>query len=297
MIEKKVKIKDLEISYKYYPPMSPLVKGGDFVFLILHGWGGSSDSWVKVSECLAKDHEIYALDFPFFGKSDDLRESWRVDNYVEMVEEFVRVVIPPLAPPCKGEDRKDDNCKGGDESRRINLVAHSFGGRVAIKLAAKNPEWISKVFLCDVAGIKHALTMKQKLAGVVARGWRRAAPNRKGSFDSPKNFLENFFDSLRMTAYRMIGSCDYYTCKNEIMRETFKNVIAEDLTNCLDKIKIPAAIIWGDKDKYTPLADGKLMNEKIKGSDLYVIKGAGHGVHLHAPAEVCRIIQRRIATD
>ncbi|OGF22782.1 hypothetical protein A2Y83_03945 [Candidatus Falkowbacteria bacterium RBG_13_39_14] len=305
MTEKRATIKNININYKIFG--SP----GKPIFLILHGWGGSSDSWVKVAERLARDHAVYALDFPFFGKSDDLREPWRGDNYVEMAEEFARKILPQVGALPKGSftPPSAELCRGVvQDDMRIDtmaIIAHSFGGRVAIKLAAKNPEWISEIFLCDAAGIKHPPTIRQKLAGAVARGWRKVVKlmgTKSGDNHStahgkippsPQAGSTPFRKGgmVRRVFYKLIGATDYYNCKNEIMKETFKNVIAEDLTNCLDKIKIPATIIWGEKDRYTPLVDGRLMNEKIKRSELHVIKGAGHGVHLYAAEEVCRIIQ------
>ncbi|MFH1029948.1 MAG: alpha/beta hydrolase [bacterium] len=287
MIEEKIKIKDLQISYKYFGHSEASSEFSDRdgksssrksgIFLILHGWGGSSDSWIKVCECLENNYYVYALDFPFFGKSGDLKKIWRVDDFVSLVEEFAENII-----------LRHDNFYGYE---KIGLIAHSFGGRVAIKIAAKNPKWIFRLFLCDAAGIKHAPTIIQKLARVGAKMWRKVLPQKIGSLDSPKNFLRKFFALLRTTAYKVIGASDYYKCKNDIMRETFKNIIAEDLTEYLDKIKIPTTIIWGEEDKYTPLSDGKLMDEKIQNSKLYVIKGVGHGAHLHTPGEVCRIIK------
>lgn len=276
MIEKKIKIKDLEISYKYFGHSEAISESSETeksssrksgIFLVLHGWGGSSDSWIKVCECLEKEYHVYALDFPFFGKSGDLKKIWRVDDFVSLVEEIVESII--LRP---------DNSHGYE---KIGLIAHSFGGRVAIKLATKNPLWLSKLFLCDAAGIKHPATMKQKIARMAAKVGRKMATI----------FPVETASATRRLFYKLIGGYDYYYCKNDIMREAFKNIIAEDLTRYLDKIKIPTTIIWGEEDKYTPLSDGKLMNEKIQNSKLHIIKGVGHGTHLHAPGEVCRIIK------
>jgi len=298
MDEKKIKIKDLKINYKHYPlhpafherrGKSSLAQGGNLVFLILHGWGGSSDSWIKVCDILKKNYEIYALDFPFFGKSDYLKEVWTVADYTNMVEEFVTTII---------------RTQNLEPALKINILAHSFGGRVAIKLGAKNPDWINKLFLCDASGIKHPPTMKQKMAGMAARVKnliikRQPHPTPpfkgEGIKTSPLPEADRQPSLIMRGFYRIIGANDYYNCKNEIMRETFKNIIAEDLTPYLEKIKIPTEILWGEKDKYTPLYDGKLMNEKIKNSHLHILKGINHGIHLHAPDKVCNIIKKSLS--
>ncbi len=309
MSEQKIKIKNIDINYKHFgdkahtPNPSPRNERdrqeGKNIFLILHGWGGSSDSWIKVCDLLKENYEIYALDFPFFGKSDDLKEVWKVDDYVEMVEEFIENVIfpvkkSPLIPLC--------------ERGKLMVIAHSFGGRVAIKLASKNPEWLNKLYLCDAAGIKHPLTLKQKIAGIIARVGKKGKKHFQRRVKGPcatqinsNNTSDGTFTgrSGHLTRpikflYHIFGASDYYNCKNEIMRETFKNIIAEDLTPYLSEIKIPTTIIWGNKDKYTPLSDGKLMNKKIKNSELHIIKNAGHGIHLFAPDKLCEIIKKTL---
>jgi pimeloyl-ACP methyl ester carboxylesterase len=70
------------------------------------------------------------------------------------------------------------------------------------------------------------------------------------------------------------------------MRETMSNIISVDLTNKLDLIKTKTLIIWGEKDKMTPLTDGKLMNYLIKGSKMYIVKNSGHSPYFTNAQEV-----------
>jgi len=74
------------------------------------------------------------------------------------------------------------------------------------------------------------------------------------------------------------------------MRETFLNIVKYDLTPFLEKISMPTFLIWGENDNKTPLRDGRLMNEKIKGSRLHIIKGGDHVPNLKMPEELSRII-------
>jgi len=67
------------------------------------------------------------------------------------------------------------------------------------------------------------------------------------------------------------------------MKETFTSVISEDLSQFTGFIRTPTVIIWGDKDKSTPIDDAYFMNEKIKNSKLVVINGAGHALNKECP--------------
>jgi pimeloyl-ACP methyl ester carboxylesterase len=67
------------------------------------------------------------------------------------------------------------------------------------------------------------------------------------------------------------------------MKETYLNVIADDVSFHLSFIKVPTVIIWGDKDQSVPIEDAYLINEKIKNSKLVVIENADHLMHKQLP--------------
>ncbi len=54
------------------------------------------------------------------------------------------------------------------------------------------------------------------------------------------------------------------------------NLIKTDLTIVLRKVSTQTLIIWGEKDKVTPLSDGIKIHSLIKNSKLVIIKGARH---------------------
>lgn len=70
-----------------------------------------------------------------------------------------------------------------------------------------------------------------------------------------------------------------------------KSVLEEDLTPLLEKISCPTLIIWGKKDKITPLKDGYLMKEKIKNSRLEILEKISHTPHLENPQALVQKIQ------
>jgi len=152
-------------------------------------------------------------------------------------------------------------------------LGHSFGGRVAIKMANKDSSIIKKLILVDSAGIRdkrNGLSFSNKLL-------------------RPFSFLPGF-SFFRKAFYKFfIGSNDYIKAQG-IMKEVFKKVVEEDLVNFLESILTKTLIIWGKFDKMTPLKDGKLMNKKIKNSQLEILK-SGHSPHLDLPCKLAKIIK------
>ena len=78
---------------------------------------------------------------------------------------------------------------------------------------------------------------------------------------------------------KIFGSTDYNNLP-KCMRNTFKNIINEDLTKYYKSIKISTLIIWGEYDRDTPLKDGKILNKLIRNSALIIYKKRKHFSYL-----------------
>ncbi|GAA0370318.1 alpha/beta hydrolase [Actinoallomurus spadix] len=57
-----------------------------------------------------------------------------------------------------------------------------------------------------------------------------------------------------------------------------------DYVASLARVRVPALIVVGDEDEFTPIADARLMHELIPGSTLVVVEGAAHMPNLERPA-------------
>lgn len=267
MQEKQIQLSGLNINYK-------IIGTGKNPIVLLHGWGISSDKYVSTAEEILKqdgDYVFYIPDLPGFGKSEEPKENWKLDDYLEFVKEFFTSVAQRDGgfEPIKNileKAVKSDEESFKVESKKVILIGHSFGGRIAIKYAAKYPEDLGKLVLTGAAGIKHPLTPKQKLFFYSSKAGKKifGLPVLKSGEKFAKKFL-----------YKIVREKDYANASPR-MKEVMKNVLDEDLTPVLDKINVPTMLIWGREDHSTPLTDGELMNEKIKNSKLFVIDNANH---------------------
>ncbi|KPJ56922.1 hypothetical protein AMJ49_03320 [Parcubacteria bacterium DG_74_2] len=251
MNEEKVLIDNLKINYK--------VAGFGPAILILHGWGGSSDSWLKVQEILAqKGYKVICPDLPGFGKSKTPPTPWGIDDYTEWLNGFLN----------------------SQKLEKIFLFGHSFGGRIAIRFAKKNSEKIKKLILCDSAGIKQKPTLNTKIFFWLAK---------TGNAILSPRILKRFKDSIRNLFYIFLRHRDYVKAKG-VMKETIKKVLDEDLLTDLSDVKTETLIVWGQKDKIVPLKIAYIFKEKIKNSNLEILPKLGHSPHLEAPEKLAKVI-------
>ncbi len=251
MIEKEIVIDDLKVNYK--------IAGEGPAILVLHGWGGSSDSWLEVQEILTKEgYQVIVPDFPGFGKSITPSKPWEIKDYSDFVLRFTK--------------------KLGLE--KFFLVGHSFGGRIAIKFTVQYPEKVKKLILCDSAGIKPKPGLKTRIIFWLARIGN--------AIFTPKH-LTRFKDAARNLFYIFLRNRDYAKA-NGTMKETIKKVLKEDLSPELLEIRTKTLLIWGGNDKMVPLKYANIFKEKIKNSKLEVLPKIGHSPHLESPKKFSEII-------
>ena len=232
--------------------------------LLLHGWMCSSQLMENVRGALEGTMRVAAIDFPGHGrngKSAPPPEPWGVPEYMEMTAEIIRRLS--LAP--------------------CDIVAHSFGARVAILLASTYPELVGRMILTGAAGIRKPQTGKATARQQLYKGLRGAM----NALDRT-HLLGSLPDKGREALVQKFGSPDYRALSPE-MRQTFNKVISLDLTDRLEKIKAPTLLYWGAQDTETPLWMGRLMEEKIPDAGLVVEEGCGHFAYLEQNAKFLRI--------
>ncbi len=227
--------------------------------LILHGWGSNSERWQRVKELLGeKGIEVLVLDLPGFGIIPSPPKPWGREDYIDWI--FQKV--------------KEKNWE------KFNLLGHSFGGGLAVKMATNFSEKIDRLILCAPAIIKRK-SIKTYLFYWLAFLGRRI-------FSLPG--LKTFYPQAQKLVYKLAGARDYYVADG-IMKETMKKIgKEEDLEMVLERIKIPTLILWGKKDDVLPLKDAYRIKEKIKRSQLRVLPGARHSPHREAPEELSKIL-------
>lgn len=172
---------------------------------------------------------------------------------------------------------------------KVDVIGHSFGGRVSIFLASNYPELFNKIILTDSAGLIKKMSIKK---------WLKIRMFKVGKFviklfyKNNQTLCENKINTLR----ERFGSSDYSSLKSDVMRDTFNKVISLDLKSYLSAIQSPTLLIWGENDNDTPVYMGKIMEKHIPDSGLVILKNAGHFSYLDSPVEYNLIVEKFLST-
>lgn len=232
--------------------------------LLLHGWGCSIDIWKTVLRDFAGEHTLVAVDFPGHGESPEPPAPWSVTEYMELV----RALLDEL------------------HLGRVDVLAHSFGGRVALLLAAEHPEYINRMVLTGCAGLPNRPSGKKSRRAREYQLLKKLVLGPVGKLVGAQKR-----DALLEKLVQKYGSEDYKVLTPS-MRATFNRVIGQDLTWCLDKIRASTLLVWGEKDTATPIWMGEIMEKTIADAGLVRFADCGHYAFLERYGDF-QVIARR----
>ena len=210
-------------------------EGKDLVFL--HGYLSSKESFYPQINYFSRRFRVTAPDLPGFGGSGPIPAAWSVGEYADWLEGFLKE--RGIVFPC--------------------VIAHSFGGRVALKCLARG--LFDRAVLTGCAGIVKRRTLSYHI--------------KVKSYRLVKKFAPRFAEAK-------FGSAEYRSL-SPLMRESYKKIVNEDLREEAKRIARPVLYLNGERDRETPLSSVKILHECTAGSQLAVLKGCGHFAHLEEP--------------
>lgn len=205
--------------------------------LFLHGWGCDMTTFSAQREYFSAKRKCIFLDFSGFGKSDEPKAAMTVEDYKAQTLSLL-------------DELKIKNC---------DIIAHSFGGRVAFKLMSEDPERVNGAVLVAPAGLKRRKKLKTTF---------------KITLFKIKKLLYKIGVIKNGDFIKKSGSEDYKTL-SDVMKETFIKVIDEDLKRDIKRIKTPTLLVYGIKDKDITPQTVKKLHKLIKSSDIKALFG-GH---------------------
>lgn len=232
---------------------------------LFHGGDGPSviflhdafcPSWLPLHDKLASEFEVFVPIHPGFAGSED---------HFDQFETMEDLVIHYL-----------DLC---DALRleRPALAGASFGGWIAAEWAVRYSDRLQSLILIDPLGLRlEAVPVADVLSldGAALRQILFSDPNSPLAMetlpDTPKA------DAIVST---ILG-------RRTLARFAWQFPDNPKLLRYLYRARLPALILWGERDGYVPLAHGKAYHEGIANSELNAIPSVGHLPHLEAP-EAC----------
>lgn len=206
--------------------------------MFLHGYLSDGKAFVMQERFFNGIYRCFAPDLVGFGENKEMPFAYSLDDYIASVKEYMQQngIVKP------------------------DVIAHSFGARIAVKMASLDKDIFGKIIITGGAGLK---------------------PKRKLNYFIKKikfSVLKKFVKREKLKKYY---SSDYLAL-SPIMRESFKKIISEHLDENAKVVENKVLLVYGEKDTETPLYMAKRYKNYIKNSTLKIIKEEGHFCFLTA---------------
>ena len=229
---------------------------------MIHGSGLTHIVWSLHEQFLAsKGYSVLALDLPAHGNSEG-----PAIKSIEEIADWINKLMQSL------------------KINEISFVGHSQGCLVGLEFAHRYPKLIKSLTL---VGGSYSLPVNQDLIDYADGGDMKSVElMMKWGYEGVKRFIggnpvQKIINSPRQVQEGL--AVDLRACNN------YKNG-----SKAAGTISCPTLCILGDKDKMVPLEKGKKMAEKIKNSELSVIKECGHMILFEKAFEMREIVKKFI---
>jgi len=237
-------------------------EGSGTPLVLVHGFLGSTDIWLPQVKYFKKEFRVIAPALPGFGKSNTVISC-------NTIECMAKTILKSL------ELKKID---------KFNLLGHSMGGMIVQEMVKLAGEKILKLICYGTGPIGNI-------------------PGRFETIDQSRKKLK--VNGLESTSYRIAKTwfveedkaIFFYLCeeagKQTSIEAADNGLIAmknwNGLVN-LKNIKNETLIIWGKQDKAYNYNQVEILNNNITNSELKIVEGCSHNVHLEKPDEFNKIV-------
>lgn len=236
--------------------------------LMLHGFGGNRDTWLRFSRPLTEHYHVIALDLPGFGESSKPDASYDVASQVERLHALIQAL----------------------QIRKLHLIGNSMGGHIAALYSARHGDGVLSLALLNTAGVTSPI--KSEMFQRVQRGEPNPLVVRQ-----PKDF-DVLMQFVFATPPDMPGPLKRHFAEQSMANRAHYDQIFTQLRERyvplepeLAKIQVPTLLLWGDQDRVLDVSSIEVMTPLLKKPRVVIMKDCGHVPMLERPAETAQHYQ------
>jgi len=236
-----------------------LERGRGEAVVLLHGLFGQPENWRPILENLANEFHLFAPQLPLDRQPmRDSRSSPSIHQLTDHVKSFFDAV--------------------GIE--RAVIGGNSLGGQVAIDFCLRYPEHAERLVITGSAGLFERSLSGGSIPKVTRQFIREKACE---VFYDPSYVTEELIDEVQA----MLMDRTYVRFLIRVAKAARDyNVKSE-----LEKLKLPALIVWGQDDKITPPVVAQEFKEHLDHAQLVFLERCGHSPPIEQPEAFSRILR------
>lgn len=249
------------------------------VFLHALGGGSSAYEWSKVYPAFANEYRILAPDMLGWGRSAHPERNYAISDYTTTIEEFIR----------------------GTCSQPVTVIASGLTAAFTVRVAIAYPQLFKSLILVTAAGLNEFGTGYQdnfftKLAGTpvvdrllyntgVATSFGIRGYMEQRQFAKSDRIYPELIEAYQMSAQQPGAE---YSALSFVRGD-----LCFDLSQGIENLKTPTALIWGRESEYIGPRVGRLLQQRNPEAIkiMHQMEDVGFTPHLELPAITMGLIR------
>ena len=245
--------------------------------LLVHGYGGAAWNFTELAPLLP-GRRLLIPDLPGHGASAPLPAAPTLAGFADV-----------LASLCAEEG-----------IAQVDVVGHSLGGVVGLRLAERQPQLVRRLVLAAAAGISsstRAAEIAMTVAGLVKPA--RIAARRLERIASSRRLRRLVFGSFEVSNADMLSERAIHGFLRGAALHTDAlaaglALAKDDPRRGLERVRCPVLVLWGGRDRQVPVADGFEYARRLR-APVRVIADCGHLLIGERPDVCARAIDEFLA--
>jgi pimeloyl-ACP methyl ester carboxylesterase len=250
-------------------------RGSGPKLVLLHSLFMDHSTWGRVAAELSEDHSVITPDLPGYGES----EKPAPGRFAYDVGAFTSAIADLYAALSLG---------------RASVVGHGLGGSIALTLAARHPELVSKLVVVDALSESAEPWLYGKLAHLPFAG-SLVFKQLLGRSLFGAYFRELFLsDPSAVTSERLdvyYQSFNTPAARGSALATLRATVDTRPVAAQTSRIQKPTLVLWGRRDRLLPPSVGQRLAREIRGARFELLD-AGHAPQEEKPREVADAVRR-----
>jgi pimeloyl-ACP methyl ester carboxylesterase len=235
--------------------------GSGFPLVLIHGHPFNRSMWRPQVEAFQDNYRVVAPDLRGYGASPVIPGKTLLSDFAQDIAALLNTLLVP----------------------RCVIAGLSLGGQIVLEFYRQFPERVAGLVLADTFATLDTPEVKQNRYKTAERllreGMKAYSVEVLPKMMAPANIAAN-----PETANHVLEMMQHTSPQGAAAALTGR-AERQDYTGLLATISVPTLIVVGSLDEFTPVPDAQFMHDRIPGSILQVIDGAGHMPNLERVSE------------
>lgn len=237
--------------------------------VMLHGFGGNKDNWIRMAGELTDAFNVYAIDLPGHGDSSkELSLGYRLVDQVRYLEAIL--------------DRLG--------LEQVHIMGNSMGGAVTALYAAQYPNRVESALLFNPAGV---FEYESPFTAQLGEGSNPLIVRKPGDLEQLVDFVMEQKPFVPWPIYEVLeeqalANRQVYERIFQTLRESADN---EGFQQALSRISDPVLVIWGTKDRVIDHRNAEVFEARIPEATTVLLESIGHVPMIEIPERSAELVR------